>query len=208
VILGGVEHLEEGRARVAAPVGSHLVDLIEHDDRVHRPRVAQGTHESTRQGPDVRTPMTTDLRLVADPAERHPHELASRGTRDRLADRGLPGPRRPDQGEDGARAPVLDDAALTPKLADGDVLGDAVLHVVEARVVGVEHLARVHRVEPLLRALRPGHGDQPVEVGADHRGLARLLSGALEACELALRLLADLLRHRRLLDLSSVLVDH
>ena len=71
-----------------------------------------------------------------------------------------------------------------------DVLGDAVLDVLEAGVVGVEHLARVHRVELLVGALRPRHGDQPVEVGADHRRLAGLLAHALEAAELLLGLLA------------------
>ena len=41
VVLGRVEHLEQGRRRVAAPIGADLVDLVEHDHRVHRPRVAQ-----------------------------------------------------------------------------------------------------------------------------------------------------------------------
>ena len=39
---------------------------------------------------------------------------------------------------------VLRDAALLAQLADGDVLDDAVLHVLETRVVGVQHLTRVH----------------------------------------------------------------
>ena len=38
VVLRGVEHLEQRRRRVAAPVGAELVDLVEHDDRVHRAR--------------------------------------------------------------------------------------------------------------------------------------------------------------------------
>ena len=50
-------------------------------------------------------------------------------------------------------------SSATPRsgaqLAHGQVLDDARLHVVEAGVVGVEHLARVHRIEPLLGALRP-----------------------------------------------------
>ena len=44
-----------------------------------------------------------------------------------------------------------------------------------------------HRIELLLGALAPRHGDQPVEVGADHRRLARLLAHALEAAELLAR---------------------
>ena len=63
------------------------------------------------------------------------------------------------------------------------------------------------RVEPLLGALAPRHGDQPVEVGADHRRLARLLAHALEAAELALGLLADVVGHAGLVDLRAVLLD-
>src|SRR5919202_1731383 len=63
-------------------------------------------------------------------------------------------------------------------------------------------------IEPLLRALRPRHRDQPVEVAADHRRLARLLAHSLEPAELALRLLADVVGHPGLVDLGAVLLDH
>ena len=99
------------------------------------------------------------------------------------------------------------DAALLAQLLDRDVLDDAVLDVLEAGVVGVEHLARVDGVEAVLGALAPRHGDQPVEVGADHLGLAAALAHALEAAELALGLLAHVVGHAGLLDLRAVLVD-
>ena len=38
VVLSRVEHFEQRRRRIAAPVGAELVDLVEHDDRVHRAR--------------------------------------------------------------------------------------------------------------------------------------------------------------------------
>ena len=107
----------------------------------------------------------------------------------------LPVPGRADQREDRARALVLGDAALLAELAHGEVLDDALLHVVETGVVGVEHLARVRRIEPLLGALAPRHGEQPVEVGADHRRLAARVAHPLEPRELALRLLADVVGH-------------
>ena len=169
VVLRRIEHLEQRRGGVAAPVGADLVDLVEHDHGVHRPGVAQRADEPARQGADVRAPVAADLGLVADAAERHADELAAERAGDRLADGGLAGAGRADQGQDGAGALVLGDAALLPQLAHGQVLDDAVLHVVEAVVVGVEDLARVRRVEPLLGALRPRHGEQPVEVGADDR---------------------------------------
>ena len=102
---------------------------------------------------------------------------------------------------------VLRDAAVGPQLAHGEVLGDAVLDVLEAGVVLVEDLTRVHGVELLVGALAPRHGDQPVEVGADHARLAGLLAHALEAAELLVGLLAHVLGHARLFDLGAVLLD-
>ena len=74
-------------------------------------------------------------------------------------------------------------------------------------MVGVEDLAGQLRVESLLRGLAPRHRQQPVEVGADHRGLAGGIAHPLEPAELALRLLAHLLGHVGLVDLLAVLVD-
>ena len=77
VVLRRVEHLEQRRRRIAAPVGADLVDLVEHDHRVHRPGVAQRAHEPARQRADVGAPVAADLGLVAHAAERHAHELAA-----------------------------------------------------------------------------------------------------------------------------------
>ena len=156
VVLGRVEHLEQRRRGVAAPVGADLVDLVEQDHRVHRLGVAQGADDPSRQGADVGAAVAADLGLVVEAAEADADELAPEAAGDRLADRGLAGAGRPDQGQDRAvGAAVLLDAALLAQLADGDELGDPSLHVVEPGVVGVEHLARVGGVEPLLGALAP-----------------------------------------------------
>ena len=150
--------------------------------------------------------MAADLGLVADAAERHADELAVERAGDRLADRRLAGAGRADQRQDRARALVLGDAALLAQLAHGQVLDDPVLHVLEARMVGVEHLARVDRVEPLLGALAPRHHQQPVEVGADHRRLGRLVAHPLEPGDLALGLLAHGVGQLRLGDPRAVVL--
>jgi hypothetical protein len=128
------------------------------------------------------------------------------GPGDGLADGGLPGSGRSDQGEDDPRAAVLGEAALGAQLAHGQVFRDAPLHVVEAFVVGVEDLPRVHGIEALLGALVPGHGQEPVQVRPDHRRLGVRLAHALEAVELALGLRAHRLRHVRGRDLLPVFV--
>ncbi len=128
-----------------------------------------------------------------------------RAAGDRLADRGLAGAGRPDQGQDRAvgAAVLLDLFALLAQLAHGDELGDPFLHVLEPGVVGVEHLTRVDGSSSLLGALAPRHRDQPVEVAADHRALGRLLALALESAQLLVGLLVDRLRHAGLVDLAS-----
>ena len=73
-------------------------------------------------------------------------------------------------------------------------------------MVVVEDLARIDRVEPLLRALAPRHGEQPVEVGTDHRRLAALVAHPLQAADLALGLLANLVGEVRLGNLAAVVL--
>ena len=51
VVLCRVEHLEQGRRRVAPEVGPELVDLVEDDDRVHGPGLAQARAPAGPAGP-------------------------------------------------------------------------------------------------------------------------------------------------------------
>ena len=95
------------------------------------PGVAQRAHQPSRQGADVGAPVPADLGLVAHAAERHAHELASGGAGDRLADRGLAGARRADQREDRPGLRVGLDTAVLAQLAHRQVLGDAVLDVLQ-----------------------------------------------------------------------------
>ena len=108
VVLGRVEDLEQSRGRVAAVVGTQLVDLVQDDDRVHGPRLAQSPGQPARLGPDVGPPVPPDLGLVVHPAERDAHELASEGAGHRLAERGLAHARGADEGQDGAGAAPAD----------------------------------------------------------------------------------------------------
>ena len=79
VVLCGVEHLEQRRTRVAAPVGADLVDLVEEEDGVHRPGLGDGPDDATGLRADVRAAVSTDLGLVTDATERDANELASEG---------------------------------------------------------------------------------------------------------------------------------
>src|SRR5687768_10118602 len=102
-MLRGIEHLEHCARRVAAPVRPHLVDLVDHEDWVLRLSVAARAHDRPRHGADVRAPMTANLGLVADAADRDAHELTSERACDRLAERGLADAGRTDEAEDWTR---------------------------------------------------------------------------------------------------------
>jgi len=209
VVLSRVEDLEQGRRGISSPVRSNLVDLVQQDHRVHRLRVTEGADDAAGQRADVGAPVASDLGLVVDAAQREAHELAPQGAGDGLADGGLAGTRRSDQGEDRAIGTAfLLHPTLLAQLANRDELGDAPLHVLESGVILIEDLAGVLRIELLLGALRPRHGQQPVQVAADHRGLGRLLTLALQPAKLALGLLSDFLGHLRLGDLLLVLADN
>src|SRR5918999_1746055 len=66
--------------------------------------------------------------------------------------------------------------------------------------LATERLARLAQVEVVLGRLAPRQLDDPLEVGADHAVLGRLRRQALEALELAVGLLARVLRQVGLLD--------
>src|SRR5207237_2712708 len=117
-VLLGVEHFEQRRRRIAPEVHPELVDLVEHEDRVLRPRASQPLDDLARQRADVGAPVATDLRLVADAAERDPVELPAERPRDRAAERRLADAGSADEAQDR----VL---ARGPQLPDGEVLEDA-----------------------------------------------------------------------------------
>ena len=188
VVLRRVEDLEQRGRRIAAPVAADLVDLVEEHDGVHRAGLGDGSDDATGLRPDVGAAMAADLRLVAHAAEGDPHEAATEGAGDRLAQRGLADARRADQREDGAGLAAsgadLFDAALLPQLAHREQLHDPLLHLVEAGVVGIERGARRVDVELVGGALGPRETEDRVEPTLDPPALHVLLGHALEPAEL------------------------
>src|SRR4051812_8738582 len=110
--------------------------------------------------------MTSDLSLVTHAAEADAHEVAAGRTRDRLAERGLADARRTDQAENRAL-----DALLA--LLHGEILKDALLDLLQAVVILVQHLLREADVTLDLGRLRPRNRKDPVEVVAHDRGFRR-----------------------------------
>src|SRR5690606_20165868 len=196
VVLGRVQHLQQARGGVAGAPDGELVPLVEEDPRVHRAGLPDGPDDPARHGADVRTPVAADLSLVANTAQRHPGEVAAERPRDRLAEAGLADTRRADQGEYGAGAATPDDVqpAACAAVSDREVLEDAVLHVGEAGVVGVQYRPGRGKVGVVLGARVPRHLEHRVQPSADPAGLGRGVAGPLEPANLAQRRLPHLLR--------------
>ncbi len=133
--------------------------------------------------------MAADLGLVADAAHRHAHEPAAERPRDRVAERGLADSGRPDEAEDLPRD-------LVAELRHGEVLDDALLHLLEVEVVLVEHLAGMVEVEVVLGRGVPRERLDPLQVVANDAVLRRRGRQSLEPAELAVDGLADLLGQR------------
>ena len=84
-------------------------------------------------------------------------------------------------------------AALGLELAHGEVLEDALLHVLQPVVVGLEDARRLGDVEPVLGLDAPRDLEHGVEPRADPARLRALVARALELVDLALDGLADVL---------------
>ena len=166
-VLLRVEHLQHRARRVAAEVGAHLVDLVDHQHRVARAGVAHRADDRAR-------------------ASRRCRCAGGRGSRTRRARR----PRRCARRSARACPPPSGRARSCPRpaaheaedrrarvglqLAHREELEDAVLHQLDVVVVAIEVLARRLEVERVLAEARPGKRGEPLEVGADHPVLHRL----------------------------------
>jgi hypothetical protein len=117
--------------------------------------------------PDVGPAVAADLGLVVHATERGARELAAHGAGDRLAERRLADPRRPDEAQDGL-APAVGRPSLLLQPAHRQVLDDALLHLVQVVVVRVQDLARLLDVDLAASRHVPRQRDHQLEVGADH----------------------------------------
>ena len=192
VVVGRVQHLHEGRRRTPPPVAVQLVELVEQHDGVVHPGFGQPFDDAARHRPDVRAPMPADLGLVAHPAEGHAHEGPAQRGGDALRHAALARTRRTGQADDGGglvlgfpRGVPARLGRVGPHPADGQILEDAVLDVVETvvrpgQVAG--HLGHIHlhRGQPA-----PGQVEHRVEEAADDGDLGAQGRRLLELGQLA-----------------------
>ena len=67
VVLRRIEYFQQRRRRVAAEIRAHLVQFVEHEDRVVGAGLFHPLDDASRQRPHVGPPMPSNLRLVPHP---------------------------------------------------------------------------------------------------------------------------------------------
>ncbi len=137
--------------------------------------------------------MAADLRLVPHAAQRHAHVVAAGGARHRLTQRRLPHARRAHEAQD---RPLH----LAHALLHREVLEDALLHFLQAEVVGIQDLLGSPDVALDFSAPVPRDRQKPVEVVAHHGRLRRHRAHGAQLLHLADRLVARFLGELRLVD--------
>ena len=163
VVLLGIEHLEQRRRGIAAPVASELVDLVQNKDRVARSGTSNRLNDSSRHRANVGPAVSANLGLVSHPAERHSGQLSTKCVGDRLRKTRLADTRRTDKAEDRlARLRRLRLAGLGRglllQLAHRQILENAVLDLLQVVVLVVENLARLGDVDLTFGPGVPGQG--------------------------------------------------
>src|SRR5882757_7420905 len=193
IVLLRIEHFQQRRERVALMTCRELVHLVEHEHGIAAARFAHRLYDVAGQRTDVGPAMTADFRLIMHAAETYTPELESKSLGDALAQRRLADARRTHKTENRA-------AALWIQLPDGEEFENAPLDLLEPVVILVQDGAGALDVELFSIDLRPGHGDEPIEVGARHGILGGAIRHALEARKLAQRLFLRFRRHAGVLD--------
>src|SRR5204862_479640 len=202
-----IQHLQQCSARIAPEIGADLVDLVEHEYRVVAFGPAQSLDDSARQRPDVSPPMSANLGLIAQAAERDADELPPERTGDAHAERGFPDARWAEEAKNWTFADGRAVAGLALKLEHAEVFENAHLDLLEVIVVFVENAFGAGDVEFVLRILRPRHGDEPIEIGAGDGVLSSRSRHGGEAVEFACGDLLDVGRNASRFDLVAKYLD-
>ena len=178
VVLLRVEHLEQGRRGVSVDgVLRHLVDLVEDKHGVRRSRLLYALDDASGHGSHVGASVSANLALVVQASERHAHILALHGRGDALAQRCLTHSRRTVEAEDGR-------LEVASELQHGQILQYALLHLLHAIVVVVEHALGALDVEVVLGIFVPGQGHHLLQVVDLHAVFGALRVEHVELVEL------------------------
>ena len=184
-VLFRIQHFQQSRGRIAAIVGTQLVDLVQQEKRIGGIHLLHRLDDPPRHGTDIGPAVAANLGLVPYAAQRHAHKIASGRLGDRPAQRGLAHTRRPDEAED---RPLQ---LLGPRL-HGQMLQDPFLDLLQTVMVVIEHRFGAREIILETLALAPRYRENPVEIITYDRGLGRHRAHIAQLLELRIGLGARL----------------
>ena len=186
-VLFRVQHLQHGAGGITAKILTHLVDLIQQDQRVGGFRLFQCLDDLARHRADIGAAVPPDLGFVAHPPQRDADELAPRGPRDRAPETGLADTRRANEAED--RALQLGRTGLHREIFDNPLF-----HLFQPIVISVEHRLGLGQVFLDATFGAPRHAQQPVKIVAHNGRLGAHRAHAFQLLDLGFGLFARLFR--------------
>src|SRR5207244_11345705 len=114
-------------------------------------------NDSPPDGPDRRTPMRPNIRLVVVRSKTLSHAFTIHGPRDTLPEGGLSHSRGTDEAQDRA-------FSLRHEFTNREKFNNALFHFFETVVVGVENFTRFRKIDLFLGDNAPRQLHQPIEV--------------------------------------------
>ena len=157
VVLFRIENLKQCRRRIAPEILTKLVDFIEQEQRVHRPRFFQIGRDLTGHRTNIGPAMATNLCFIAHAAKRLTDKLTPRCLRNRFAKRRLTHAGRADEAQDWALKLV--GACLHRKIFD-----DAVLDLFQSEMVLIKNVLRLGDITLQLGLFAPWYAQKRVEI--------------------------------------------
>src|SRR5713226_5857883 len=140
--------------------GAELVDFIEHKNGILCACLANSLNDIPGKGADISAPMAPDICLVVDATETLADEFTVHGSSDTLPERGFAYSRRADKTQDRA-------LAMRHQLTDREKFYDALFHLFQIVMIGVENRARLGKINLLLAGNAPGELHHPIEVSPE-----------------------------------------
>src|SRR5215510_4628931 len=101
MILCRIQYLKQRRGRITTEITPHLIDLVQHQDRIVHTGPAHGLNDPSRQGTDIGSAMPPQFCFIMYAAQAEPLESPCHRPGNRLSQAGLAYARWSDEAEDG-----------------------------------------------------------------------------------------------------------
>ena len=200
MVLLGVEHFKKRRRRVAPEVLANLVDLVQHEHGIVRLRPADALYDSSRQRPDIGSPMSPDLGFIVHAAQRHPHEFSAQRPGDAHSERRFTDARRPYKTQD---RPFC----IGFEFADCQIFEHPFFDFLEIVMIFVQHVGGCSNVQMVFGPDLPRQIYQPLDICSYNRILGSSRVHSRQTFELVQGFFLDFFGHLRLCYTTVKLLD-